>query len=76
MGWRSWEAELLTQFSCWFCRGAIEETDVKAVAIEISNLWFDKSDPPSQTFYAHSQCAKTRLSAAYQFDPEDLLNPQ
>ncbi|MCQ1769372.1 hypothetical protein NOJ28_27990 [Neorhizobium galegae] len=66
----------MTDFSCWFCESVIEKIDVKAVAIEVSNLWFATGVSPSQTFYAHSECVKTRLSLGNQFDPEDLLDPQ
>ncbi|WP_143535835.1 MULTISPECIES: hypothetical protein [unclassified Rhizobium] len=64
------------EFSCWFCGETIEEDDVKAVHIEVSNLWFVGEDQPTQTLWAHSECAKTKLSHMYRFDPDDLINPQ
>ncbi len=66
----------MTDFSCWFCKSVIEKIDVKAVAIEVSNLWVAGGVSPSQTFSAHSECAKTHLSPDNQFDPEDLLDLQ
>lgn len=66
----------MRDFSCWFCKGTIKETDVKAVSVEVSNLWSDTADFPRQTLYAHSDCATTYLSGAYRFDPEDLREPQ
>ena len=66
----------MSDFSCWFCKGSIEEVDAKAVAIEVPNLWFALGDYPAQVFYAHSDCARRHLSTAYHFDPENLFNPQ
>ncbi|WP_428427999.1 hypothetical protein [Pararhizobium sp.] len=66
----------MSDYACWFCKETIEEHDVKAVYIRVTNLWFVENLQPSQEFQAHSECAKRNLSAGYKFDPDDLMNPQ
>jgi hypothetical protein len=66
----------MTDYSCWFCKETIEEHDVRAVQIEVSNLWFVEKNQPVQTFWAHSECAKRNLSIGYGFNPDDFMNPQ
>jgi hypothetical protein len=66
----------MSDFECWFCKQTIDEYDVKAVAVEISNLWFSGENHPVQTFWAHSKCAEQNLSGGYNFYPDDLINPQ
>lgn len=66
----------MSDYACWFCKETIEEDDARAVHIQVTNLWFVEEPQPSQEFYAHSKCAKSNLSTAYEFDPDDLRKPQ
>ncbi len=66
----------MTEFSCWYCNKTIGEEDVRAVQIEVSNLWFVEENQTVQTFWAHSECAKINLGIKNEFYPDDLINPQ
>jgi len=57
----------MTGYQCWFCDQGIERADANAVIINVESLWrwVDAAlmnDNPSQSIYAHSLCAKDRLT--------------
>jgi hypothetical protein len=59
----------MTEYQCWFCGQGIERADGGAVIIIIENLWrwadaARTADDPFQSVYAHSQCAKDRMTGA------------
>lgn len=59
----------MSGYQCWFCGKPVERADGCAVLITIEGLWkWDAGsatdEDPSQSFYAHSHCAKDRLQGA------------
>ncbi len=57
----------MNEYSCWFCAGNIDRVDTGAVMIVVESLWdWDDGNRSDawQSVYAHSHCAKARLTGA------------
>lgn len=68
----------MLKFACWFCGEGIDRDDNSALLVSVGNLWHwaegnrGKCDP-FQNLYAHSRCAKSRMTGAtMSLDPAEL----
>ncbi|WP_331011656.1 hypothetical protein [Sphingomonas sp.] len=51
-------------YECWFCGSGISREHTDALHLGLSNLWNDAIAAPTQTIYAHFDCAHKRMRGA------------
>ena len=48
-------------YECWFCGDCISPDHADALYVELSRLWSDTVEAPTQAIYAHFDCAHERM---------------
>ena len=51
-------------YECWFCGHGITREHTDALCVSLSNVWNDTVEAPTQTIYAHFDCAHARMRGA------------